>query len=379
MKEEIKVPPMGESINQVEIGRLLKPSGSFVTKEEEIIELETEKVNQVLYASVDGRVDWEVKEGDTVRIGDLLGYINYEENSLDLSKKNCRNKDIESTLSSKDESIPPSSLGQGERHMQEEFIANVTQDPKTEAKEVRIDHKNSKEIRRDMSKIRRTIAERLVEALHSTAMLTTFNEVNMSAIIDLRAKYKELFLKKHGVKIGFLSFFIKAVVEALKIYPDLNSYIDGNEIVQRRYFNIGVAVSTEQGLFVPVLKECDRLSFPQIEQKIDCYAKKAREGKLSIEDLSKGGFTITNGGVYGSLFSTPILNPPQVGILGMHAIQHRPIAMNGKIMIQPMMYLALSYDHRLIDGKEAIMFLMQVKEILEDPSRLLLIETDEKI
>lgn len=357
MKEEIKVPAMGESITEAQIGNLLKPSGSFVQADEEIIELETEKVNQVLYAPFAGTITWSVSEGDTVKIGDVLGAIESGGAPPPVKKE-------------EEKPAAPKSSGEGTRMMQKEFVASLKEvPPQAEKKE-----EGEKESRRKMSKIRQTIGTRLVDALHNAAMLTTFNEVDMTSIMALRAKYKESFLEKHGVKLGLMSFFVKAVVEGLKTYPDFNSYIDKDEIVERKYFDIGIAVGTEKGLVVPVIRECEKLSFAGIEHAIAGFAKKAREGRLTLDDMQGGGFTITNGGVYGSLLSTPILNPPQVGILGMHKTMDRPVVVGKEIVIRPMMYLAMSYDHRIVDGKEAVTFLVHVKEILEDPARLLLME-----
>jgi 2-oxoglutarate dehydrogenase E2 component (dihydrolipoamide succinyltransferase) len=228
-----------------------------------------------------------------------------------------------------------------------------------------------RETRTPMTMIRKRIAERLLESQQSTATLTTFNEADMTAIQDLRAKYNEKFEKKHGVKIGFMSVFVKAAVDALKAFPLVNSRIDGNDIVSANYYDIGVAVSTEKGLFVPVVRDCDKLGFADIEKAIADVAKKARDGKVSVTDLQGGTFTITNGGVFGSLLSTPILNPPQSAILGMHTIQKRPVVVNDQIVIRPMMYLALSYDHRLIDGKDAVQFLVRIKDCVENPERML--------
>lgn len=230
--------------------------------------------------------------------------------------------------------------------------------------------KDGRETRKKLSKIRKVIAERLVQAQHDAAMLTTFNEADMSQIIELREKYKEPFFKEYGVKLGFMSFFAKAVVSALKAHPDFNSYLDGEDLVHREYYDIGIAVGTDRGLFVPIIRNCDHLTFAEIEKAIEAHAKKAREGTLAVNDLQGGGFTITNGGVYGSLLSTPILNAPQCGILGMHKIQKRPIVVDDEIVIRPMMYLALSYDHRVVDGKEAVTFLVHIKNALEDPARL---------
>ncbi len=224
-----------------------------------------------------------------------------------------------------------------------------------------------------MTRLRKRIAERLKEAQNTAAMLTTFNEVDMSAVMALRSKYQENFQKKHGIKLGFMSFFVKAVIDALKAYPSVNAEIDGDEVVYKHYYDIGVAVSTEQGLVVPVLRDADAASLADIEKKIADLGKRARDGKLSMEDLNGGTFTITNGGIFGSLMSTPILNPPQVGILGMHKIQERPMVLPGsRIEARPMMYTALSYDHRIIDGREAVSFLVRVKETIEDPQRLLI-------
>jgi 2-oxoglutarate dehydrogenase E2 component (dihydrolipoamide succinyltransferase) len=231
---------------------------------------------------------------------------------------------------------------------------------------------SERETRQPMSAIRQRIAERLVASQKSTASLTTFNEADMSAVIDLRNQYKEEFKKKHGVGLGFISFFVKAAVEALRAFPIVNARIDGADIVRQNYFNIGVAVSTERGLMVPVVRDADRLSFAEIEKTIAELAQKARDGKIAVGDLQGGTFTITNGGLFGSMLSTPILNPPQSAILGMHAIQKRPVAVNDQIVIRPMMYLALTYDHRLIDGREAVLFLVRVKECIETPGRLLL-------
>ncbi len=352
MKQEIKIPSMGESVSEATIGVILKPSGSSVKENDEIVELETEKVNQLLYAPFSGVINWSVKEGDTVKIGDTIGTI-----------------DSEAKEKAPPQAQPPPPAptpGPSQRVMKEQFVQELKK-PAPATKKAPEAGTN----RKKMSKIRQTIAARLVDSLHSAAMLTTFNEVDMSQIVQLREKYRDSFQEKHGVKLGFMSFFVKAVVDGLKKYPDFNSYIEGDEIVTRSTYDIGIAVGTERGLVVPVVRECDKLTFPQIEQAIAAFAKKAREGKITIPDLEGGGFTITNGGVYGSLLSTPILNPPQVGILGMHKIEKRPVVVDDAIVIRPMMYLALSYDHRLVDGKEAVTFLVHVKEVLEDPARLM--------
>lgn len=385
MIEEIKVPQMGESVSEATIGSLIKPEGSFVNEGEEIVELETDKVNQPLYAPKSGLLKWKVKEGDHVKIGDVIGSVDTDQkgsSSASIPKKESVHKE-----SKKEEEKPaPLASGEGERLMTSQFIQELKEKPAPSPKKPAPPESSKEKIhagresRRKMSKIRQTIGSRLVDALHNAAMLTTFNEVDMSEIMHLRSKYKESFTKKHGVKLGLMSFFVKAVVEALKEFPDFNSYLDKEEIVTRNYYDIGIAVGTEKGLYVPVLRGCDALSFPEIEQEIQRYAEKARMGSLAISDLEGGGFTITNGGVYGSMLSTPILNPPQVGILGMHQILKRPVVVGDAIVIRPMMYLALSYDHRIIDGKGAIGFLVRIKEILEDPSRLLFMtESDGKI
>lgn len=327
---EIKVPAMGESVTSARIARFLKPSGSRVERDEEIVELETDKVNQPLYAPCSGVVTFEVGEGDEVAIGQVIGRV---EAGGEVSQAK-----VEATREVPRVAEPAPTVEEGGR-----------------------------ETRRPLSKIRKTIASRLVEALHSAAMLTTFNEVDMSRVMALREKHKESFLKAHGVKLGFMSFFVKAVVEALKAFPVVNSSLDGEEVVERHYYDIGIAVGAERGLVVPVVRGADRLSFAEVEKEIEGLAAKARTGRLSLGELQGGSFTITNGGVFGSLLSTPLLNPPQSGILGMHKIEKRAVVVEDQVVVRPMMYVALSYDHRLIDGREAILFLGKVKEFLESP------------
>ncbi len=354
MKEEIKIPAMGESVVEATIGTFLKETGASVKEGEEIVEIETEKVNQLLYAPKSGRLEWKTAQGDKVNIGDVIGSVDTEQQGEEKpSKKQKEEKPVEKKAPPPPQPSPPS--------------------PPKE-KEPAPKKRDTRETRKPMSRIRKVIARRLVESLHNAAMLTTFNEVDMTAVQALRSQHKENFLQKHGVKLGLMSFFVKAVVEALKEFPQLNSYIDGEEIVHREYYDIGIAVGSEKGLVVPVVRDCDRLSFGEIEKTIAGFAAKAKEGKLTMSELEGGGFTITNGGVFGSLLSTPILNPPQVGILGMHKILLRPIALQEQVVIRPMMYLALSYDHRIVDGREAVSFLVKVKEIIEDPTRLLLDE-----
>jgi 2-oxoglutarate dehydrogenase E2 component (dihydrolipoamide succinyltransferase) len=295
-----------------------------------------------------------VKEGEQVAIGALLGEI--KEGALPEKKPEVKKEE-----KPKEEKVQPSRIKE-----------KVLEEREPVKKEEAAPKVSDQEMRKRMSPLRQTIATRLVEVLKQAAMLTTFNEVDMSAIKAIREKHQEKFQSQHGIKLGLMSFFVKAVVEGLKAYPELNAYIDGEEIVYRHYYHIGIAVSAEKGLFVPVVRDCDVASFAEIEKEIARLAKKAREGKIAIDDLTGAGFTITNGGVFGSLLSTPILNPPQVGILGMHKIQERAVVVEGQIVIRPMMYLALSYDHRIVDGKEAISFLARVKEALEDPLGLLL-------
>lgn len=394
MKNEIKVPSMGESISEATVGHILAPSGSIVKADAEILELETDKVNQVLYAPQEGKVNLTIKSGDTVKIGQMIGSIDPA-----VGKETEMIKPETAKVESKPSSPHPTPAfiaesaekkmlkeeifqGKAERVTRETFLANLTSpteesrqaitQPQKAVSQSKPQQVQGRETRRPMSKIRKVIAQRLVEAQRTMAMLTTFNEVDLTQVIQLREKYKEGFAKKYGSKLGFMSFFVKATVSALQAFPDINSYIDGDDIVHREYYDIGVAVGTEKGVIVPIIRNCDQLSFAEIEQAIENFAKKAREGSLVAGDLQGGGFTITNGGVYGSLLSTPILLPPQCGILGMHKIEKRPVVINDQIIIRSMMYLALSYDHRLIDGKEAVSFLVHIKDILEEPSRLLL-------
>lgn len=371
MKAEIKIPNMGESVSEATISNIIKQSGSMVKEDEEVLELETDKVNQVLHAPKSGKLELQVKVGDVVKIGQVIG-------SVDTTATTTTPPPApEPSIPPKKEAPPtppqpPASKGSA-RKMAPEFVAELKEPPKAKPAPVaapKIDQAGT--TRKRMSGLRKTIAERLVAAKNQTAMLTTFNEVDMTRIMEIREKEKEKFQTRYGVKLGFMSFFIKAVVAALKAFPDVNGSIDGDDIVLYNTFDIGVAVSTEKGLMVPVIKGCDALNFGQIESTIENYAKKARAGSIGIDDLRGGSFTITNGGTFGSLLSTPILNPPQSAILGMHKIQKRPVAIDDKVVIRPMMYLALSYDHRIIDGKEAVQFLVHLKDSLEDPSRLLL-------
>ncbi len=372
MRIDIKIPNMGESITEAVIGTIFVKNGQRVEVDAELLELETDKVNQILYAPKEGTVLITVKTGDTVKIGQQIGSVDTE------GAASIEKKEEKPTVVKKEVDQPQPVLEGAVRKTKESFIAELKETAAPEKikaeKPVVVATAPSKEreTRRPMTKIRKVIAKRMIEALETTAMLTTFNEVDMSQVIFLREKYQEAFTKKHGTKLGYMSFFVEAVTSALKSFPDINSYIDGDDIVRRDYYNIGIAVGTEKGTFVPVLKDTEMLSFADIELAIDLLAKKAKDGTVTIDDMQNGGFTITNGGVYGSLLSTPILNPPQSGILGMHKIEKRPIVLNDQIVIRPMMYLALSYDHRIVDGKDSVQFLVHVKNILEDPNRLLL-------
>lgn len=355
MKVEIKVPPLGESVSEATVSRIIQPTGSLIARDAEVLELETDKVNQVLYAPQAGKLELSVTVGQKVTVGQVIG-------NVDTSAEVPSQKPVEVKATP----IATTSA----RIMPAQTVAaapKVAPPPPAPSKPIAAAGE-----RKRMSGLRRTIAQRLVEVKNTTAMLTSFNEADMTQIIEIRAREKENFQKKYGVKLGFMSFFVKATAAALKAFPDVHAYIEGDDIVQFPTYDIGVAVSTEKGLMVPVVRGCDTASFGDIEKQIETYAKAARGGTISIDDMRGGSFTITNGGVFGSLLSTPIMNPPQSAILGMHAIVKRPIAVDDQVVIRPMMYLALSYDHRIIDGKEAVQFLVHLKQNLEDPSRLLL-------
>lgn len=389
MAHEIVIPRMGESITEATIGQILKPSGSTVKAEEEILEIETDKVNQILYAPIGGVLTLNVTPGQTVKVGASIGSVDAQGKADSEPKPEPKPEPISEAAKPAPVPAPaaaPAPTAQV-RHTKADFLKSLAAPaapvspeaptptaatPKPAPTPVPTPTDDARETRRRMSRLRRVIADRLIEAQHTAAMLTTFNEVDMTQVMALRNRYKDEFTKRYNAKLGFMSFFVKAVVSALRTVPDLNSYIDGDEIVHREYYDIGIAVGTERGLIVPVLRDCDQLSFGQIESELASLARKAREGGITVDDLRGGGFTITNGGVYGSLLSTPILNPPQSGILGMHKIQDRPIAHEGAVVIRPMMYLALSYDHRLVDGQGAVKFLVHIKEFLEDPTRLLI-------
>lgn len=367
MKVEITIPKMGESIVEATIGAILKPSGSSVKADEEILEIETDKANQTLPAPAAGTLELKVKQGDIVKVGQVIGSVDTAAAPAPTSVPAPARVPEKPKTPIPSSSLPPA------RKKVDQTIAEMTQPPKAPAAPpAPAPRTSSRETRKKMSKLRRVIAERLVKVKNETAMLTTFNEVDMSAVIQTREKEQENFQKKHGVKLGFMSFFVKACVAALQEFPDVNARIDGDEIVYHHFFDVGIAVGTEKGLFVPVVRNADQLSYAEIEKELKTYAEKARTGTISVGEMQGGTFTITNGGVYGSMLSTPILNPPQSAILGMHNIVKRPVVVNDQIVIRPIMYLALSYDHRIIDGKDSIAFLMHIKKNLEEPARLLL-------
>ena len=398
MTIEIKSPTFPESVSDGTVASWLKKEGESVSQDEVVAEIETDKVVLEVVAPIDGILSKIIKaEGEIVNSSEVIGIFiessgNLEESSKsdevieedkEEAKKELKNTDIKLGPASKkllaENKISPSdvkSSGKDNRVTKADVINHLESSSNALA---RNDHtlstiplSNRPEKRVAMSRLRSTIAKRLVSVKQETAMLTTFNEVDMLPIKELRAKYGQEFLKQHGVKLGFMGFFVIAAVQALKKFPLVNASIDGADIVYHGFQDIGVAVSTERGLVVPIIKDSDTKTLPEIEKSILEYSEKARDGKLGIEDMQGGTFTISNGGIFGSLLSTPILNAPQTAILGMHSIQDRPVAINGEVVIRPMMYLAMSYDHRLLDGKEAVSFLVSIKDQLESPERLLL-------
>ncbi len=349
MSAEIKVPAVGESISSGIISLWHKSDGAYVRAGEPLFTLDTDKVSTEVAAPSAGLVRIKVPADTEVKIGEVVGLI--EEAPEPAAAPEAVAAPSPAPVVS---TAPP---------------APVTPVP---AAPVELEPQERRVTRKKLSPLRKKISTQLVAAQRNAAILTTFNECDMSAVMKLRSDIQESFQAKYGIKLGFMSFFIKAVVDALKSEPQINSRLDGDELVQNHFYDIGVAVGTERGLIVPVIRDADRKTFPELEQDLAYYAKKARDGAITVEDLQGGVFTISNGGVYGSLLSTPILNPPQSGILGMHKIQERPVALDGKVVIRPMMYLALSYDHRVVDGKEAVTFLIRVKESIENPVRLFL-------
>ncbi len=407
MTIEIKVPSPGESITEVQIARWIKADGEYVEKDEEICEIDSDKATLAVSAESSGALKQMAKEGDTVKVGSVLAKIDTRvkgESTKAAAKVEVKKEEktvvaekvapVKETVAAetKEKSyangVPSVSAKKlmDESNVKSTQIAGSGKDgriTKTDvmqalakgfpkAEEAAGAWGGTRELeRKKMTALRKKLAQRLVMVKNQTAMLTTFNEVDMSPVMNMRTKYKDQFQKTHGVGLGFMSFFTKAVTEALKLFPAVNAQIEGEEIVYYNYADVGVAVSTPKGLMVPILRNAETMGLAQIELEIKNLATKARDGKLSLEEMSGGTFTITNGGVFGSMLSTPILNPPQSAILGMHNIVERPVAINGKVEIRPIMYVALSYDHRIIDGRESVGFLVKVKEMLENPTRLL--------
>ncbi|WP_372986360.1 2-oxoglutarate dehydrogenase complex dihydrolipoyllysine-residue succinyltransferase [Marinobacter sp.] len=406
MSTEIKAPVFPESVAEGTVATWHKQPGEACSRDELIVDIETDKVVLEVVAPADGVIEEIVKnEGDTVESGEVIGKFkegaageSKPAESKPEAKEEAPKEEAKSDAASGEAILSPAArklaeendvdpnavkgTGKDGRVTKEDVQAHIDSSkasggaakPAAAAgmPEVSVAQGERPEKRVPMTRLRASIAKRLVEAQQTAAMLTTFNEVNMKPIMELRKQYQDSFVKRHGIKLGFMSFFTKAATEALKRFPAVNASIDGNDMVYHGYQDIGVAVSTDRGLVVPVLRDSDAMGLADIEKKIVEYGTKAKEGKLGIDEMTGGTFTITNGGIFGSLISTPILNPPQTAILGMHKIQERPMAVNGQVEILPMMYLALSYDHRMIDGKEAVQFLVAIKEMLEDPARILL-------
>ncbi|RYZ60589.1 MAG: 2-oxoglutarate dehydrogenase complex dihydrolipoyllysine-residue succinyltransferase [Proteobacteria bacterium] len=416
MAFEVKFPVVGESVTEGQVYKWRKKAGDFVKRDDVLVEIETDKATVEIVSESEGVLTILKNEGDTVKVGEILGSLDTNASAPTADAAAPKEEAAKASPASAPAPAAQASAASDPRP-KSPAVARMSAEENIDTSKIEgsgrdgrvtkgdlIEHKEGgakpaaapsapapaaaaapaapkvappaageRRVRREkMTRIRQRIAERLVEAQHTAAMLTTFNEVDMTAIMELRKKYKDQFAKVNGVNLGFMSFFVKAAVDALKAYPAINGSIDGTDIVYHDYCDIGIAVSTERGLMVPVVKNCENLNFAQIEAAIVEYGKKGREGKIALDDLSGGTFTISNGGTFGSLLSTPILNPPQSAILGMHKIQDRPMAINGQVVIRPMMYLAMSYDHRIVDGKEAVGFLVKIKDAIEDPSRLLL-------
>lgn len=380
MSTEIKVPSVGESISSGLLSVWHKQDGDAVGTGDLLFTLETDKVSTEVTAQEDGVLKIAVAEGEEVKVGQVVGTIEpgetgggenaeatkqAEKPRSESKTREARKVPVKKKSKSSDDQAAEETSSPSEDEGKTESAPPDTPKPKIAPPD------DPRVRRRKLSPLRRKIAMQLVAAQQKAAILTTFNECDMSAVMRLRKEMQEDFQRKHGVKLGFMSFFIKAVVDALRAVPAINSRIDGDDLVIQEYFDIGVAVGTERGLIVPVLRDCEGKTFAEIETDLAEYATKAREGRIGLDDLRGGVFTISNGGVYGSLLSTPILNPPQSGILGMHKIQERPVAVQGQVVVRPMMYLALSYDHRVVDGKEAVTFLVRVKDCIENPVRLL--------
>ncbi len=404
MAIEVKIPSMGESITSGILAKWHVKDGDIVQKDQSLFELETDKITSEGTAEAAGRISLKVETGAEVKIGQIVASIDTDVRSQmsDVSPvpaASAPTSELRPLTSSEaspavrrlaaETGLDPASVtgsGKAGRVTKGDMLAassakasEAAATPGTQTAAVAAPAtasfvtsvKEGRQTRRKMSPLRQKIAQRLVAAQHEAAMLTTFNECDMSAVIGLRTKYQDEFVKKNGVKLGFMSFFTKAVVQALTEVPGINAQLDGDHVIENHYYDIGMAVSTDKGLLVPVIRDCDRLGMADIEKAIANAAKNAREGKITLNDLEGGVFTITNGGIFGSMLSTPILNPPQSAILGLHAITDRPVALNGQVVIRPMMYLALSYDHRIVDGKQAVTFLVKVKQAIEDPARIL--------
>ncbi len=416
---EVKIPPVGESITSGILAKWHVADGAIVKKDQPLYELETDKITSEATAESAGKITLKAAAGDEVKIGQIVATIDTSVGSGGTGDSPVGSSGSSGSsgtgfqpVGSGRTGVPPvpspavqrlaaetginpatvTGTGKGGRvtkadmlekaeTLKEKSSAQSPAPAPTPASDIPhspfpIPHSSSeagaRQLRKKMTPLRKRIAERLVQAQHQAAMLTTFNECDMSAVMALRSKYQDDFTKRHGIKLGFMSFFTKAVVHALQAVPGINAQIDGDTIVQNNYYDIGIAVSSEKGLMVPVLRNCDKIGMADIEKQLGDLAKKARDGKITLPDLEGGVFTITNGGIFGSMLSTPIINTPQSAILGLHAINERPVAVNGQVVIRPMMYLALSYDHRLIDGKEAVTFLVKVKQAIEDPARLVL-------
>ena len=397
MPIDVKIPPMGESITSGILASWRVKDGDTVRRNQPLFELETDKITSEGVAEADGVIRLRAEAGAEVKIGQVVATIEATTaapaSAVPAAPVTIENRESKTENSpavrrlAAETGIDPAGVAgtgkagrvtkgdmlQAAESFQKSAPAPVA--PESQASSPKAETPaapGGRSTRRKMTPLRARIAERLVQAKNQTAMLTTFNEVDMTAVRELRARYQEDFTKKYGIKLGFMSFFVKAVVHALKEVPAINAMLDGDSIIENHHHDIGVAVSTDRGLMVPVLRECDTKGLAALENDLAGYAKRARDGKITLDDLNGGVFTITNGGTFGSLLSTPILNPPQSAILGMHAIQDRPVAWNGQVVIRPMMYLALSYDHRIVDGKEAVTFLVKVKQAIEDPARLLL-------
>jgi 2-oxoglutarate dehydrogenase E2 component (dihydrolipoamide succinyltransferase) len=406
MSIELKVPEIGESITEVEIGGWLKKTGEPVEKDEAIVTLESEKATVELPSPGAGTMGQLLKQqGDTAKVGEVIAYL--EDGKSDGADKKLEAKTSETKATEKaTPQKPPAKSEAGAIQMEEDLaaprpVAAKPSQEKTRSERLREEPVEPAAAERraparqesgkpapqpaespsnasgrqqevvPMSKLRRTVAERLVEAQHNAALLTTFNEIDMSSVMALRKEHGEAFQKKYNVKLGFMSFFVKAAIDGLKQFPGINSEIRGTDVVYHNYFDIGVAIGSGKGLVVPVLRNAERLSFAEIEMAIGDFGRRAQENKLKPDELQGGTFTISNGGVYGSLLSTPIVNPPQSGVLGMHGIQDRPVAREGQVVIRPMMYVALTYDHRIVDGREAVTFLKRLKDTIENPARML--------